>query len=127
MNANLFTSAPARMPRVTDGAMNSFVFASQLSRAGARKHPGVRMEIRRSLRMHQRLAVGLMLIGFMLGAIYLLNCISISTASGAESTAPTMSGGLIKSTTMEWLRKEITRAKSEQRGKETAAAHKRRR
>ncbi|MGD0156871.1 MAG: hypothetical protein ABSB50_12280 [Terracidiphilus sp.] len=73
--------------------MTSFTSAPQFSQIRAGRRWGFRIDIRHSLQMHQRLAVGLALIGVLLGAIYVLNCISIQMAPSEVTTPPSLSAG----------------------------------
>lgn len=70
-------------PRPPVGVSGAFASAPLFNQTGDRSRSIFHLEIRRSLQVHRRLAIGLALIGLALALIYLLNAWSIGTASNA--------------------------------------------
>jgi len=88
---------PANSPRQPIGISGNFVVAPRFNQTGETARSILRLEIRRSLQVHRRLAIGLALIGLALALIYLLNSWSIRTAQGLNQFQP------VRSTFIEFL------------------------
>lgn len=79
---------PADPPRPHAGTPGNFASAPHLRRAAEGKRSILRLEIRRSLQVHRRLAVGLALVGAALALIYLLNSWTMRTAPNMAEPQP---------------------------------------
>ena len=91
MSQSFAQFVPANSHRPPAGASGSFASAPGFNQAGDQDgdqaRPILGLEIRRSLQLHRRLAVGLSLIGVALALIYLLNSWSIRTAPSVNQPA----------------------------------------
>jgi len=85
---------PANSPRPPVGVSGDSPSASRLNQTGETVRSIRRLEIRRSLQVHRRLAIGLALIGLALALIYLLNSWSIRTAQSLIEPQPARSGSI---------------------------------
>ncbi len=90
----------AKSPRPPVGVSGDFTSAPRLNQTGDKARSILRLEIRRSLQMHRRLAIGLALIGLALALIYLLNSSSIRTAPSLIEPQPARSGSVSVSSLM---------------------------
>jgi hypothetical protein len=79
---------PAKPSRPPVGVSVNFASAPHFNQAGDRPRSILRLEIRRSLQVHRRLAIGLALVGLALALIYLLNSWSIRTAPSLNQLQP---------------------------------------
>lgn len=85
---------PANSPRPPVGDSGNFASAPRFNETGETARSILRLEIRRSLQVHRRLAIGLALIGLALALIYLLNSWSIHTAPSLIEPQPARSGSI---------------------------------
>ncbi|HEY1806808.1 MAG TPA: hypothetical protein VGG45_20225 [Terracidiphilus sp.] len=90
-----FVSANSTQPPA--GIFGTFAPAPHFNQTGNRARPILRLEIRRSLQLHRRLAIGLALLGLALALIYTLNSWSIHTAQNMNRIRPANSGAIAES------------------------------
>lgn len=79
---------PANSTRPPVGVSGDFASAPRLNQTSENARSILRLEIRRSLQVHRRVALGLALIGLALTLIYLLNSWSIRTAPSLNERQP---------------------------------------
>ena len=79
---------PAKSLQPADVASATFASAPQFSQTRDKVRPVFRLDLRRSLHVHRRLALSLALIGLALAVIYLLNSWSIRSAQSANGFQP---------------------------------------
>ena len=94
MSQSFAQIVPAKSHRPPDGVSGDFTSAPRLNQTGKTTRPVLRLEIRRSLQVHRRLAIGLALIGLALALIYLLNSWSIRTAPRLIEPQPAHSSSI---------------------------------
>lgn len=88
---------PAKPPLTPLSASGKSALEFRFNQTGHRTHPILRLEVRRSLQMHRRLAIGLALIGLALALIYLLNAWSICTVQNLNGFYPARSSNVANS------------------------------
>ena len=97
MSQSFAQFVPANSPRPPVGVSGEFASAPRLNQTVETARPILRLEIRRSLQVHRRLAIGMALIGLTLALIYLLNSWSIRTAPSLNKLQPVRSSNVEQS------------------------------
>jgi uncharacterized protein involved in exopolysaccharide biosynthesis len=97
MNRTFDSNAPANSPRLTDGASA----VPSAPRGFTSDQALFRLDLMRSLRMHRRLAIGFILAGLLLAAIYTVFNWSIYTAQSLVYIQPTPSA-VMEAAPMHW-------------------------
>lgn len=114
MSQSFAQLVPADSHRAPDGVSGTFASAPRFHQAGDKPRPILGLEIRRSLQLHRRLAVGLSLIGVALALIYLLNSWNIRTALTLNEPAALgrIAESSLERTTAKGTRLELRRAET---------------